>query len=142
MRYNPFLVVAATLSAILSTYAVLAIVFPSTTMKIAPHLDGEEAIVLYMALCLILAMVLIYLKINKPYVERILTGRPALKFSHPRSITTYLVIGFISLGFFAQLVEQNKTLYGKIVLASGVLLLLSVVTAVYERVWPSKKPSR
>ncbi|MCQ8116420.1 hypothetical protein [Methylomonas rosea] len=139
MKYNPFLIAGASASALLSTLAVLIFVFPKTTADIASHLDGEEAIVLYIALCLILLAAFLYFKTNKPYIERLFTGRRTSEFIGRRNITTYLVAGFICAGAFSEFVKQDKALHDNIVMISGVFLLLSIIAAIYRRFWPSNR---
>lgn len=137
MKYNPFLITAASVFAILSTLAVLILVFPKATADFASHLDGKEAIVLYVALCLILLAGFFYFKKNQAHIERLFSGRESPKFTYRRDITTYLVAGFICAGAVSELVTQDKALHDNIVMISGVFLLLSIITAIYRRFWPS-----
>ncbi|AMK75232.1 MULTISPECIES: hypothetical protein [Methylomonas] len=142
MKYNPFLIAATSICALLSTLAVLIFVFSNATADIASHLNGEEAIVLYIALCSILLTVFFYFKKNQGHIERLFSGRQTAQFAYRHDITTYLVAGFVCAGAASEFVKQDKALYDNIVLISGIFLLLSIIAAIYRRFWPSKKSFR
>ncbi|MBD9363432.1 hypothetical protein [Methylomonas fluvii] len=133
MKYNPFLIIIASVIALLSTLAVLILVFPKTTENIASHLDSEEAIALYIALCSILMAGFIYFKKNQNHIERLFSGRQTAEFGYRRDITSYLVAGFICAGAVSELVTQDKALHDNIVLISGIFLLLSIISVIYRR---------
>lgn len=142
MRYNPFLIIIASVFALLSTLAVLIFVFPKATTDIASHLDGEESIVLYIALCSIFLAGFFYFKKNQNHIEILFSGRQTAEFVYRRDITTYLVTGFICAGAASELVTQDKALHDNIVLISGIFLLLSIISVIYRIFWPSNKSFR
>jgi hypothetical protein len=140
MKYKPVLVITAALSAALSSYIILEFIFKTATIEITYHLGGEEAIILYVALVLICVMMVIYLRKNKLYIEKIFTGKPTSKFKSPWRISTFLIMGFISFGFLAQLVaKENKILFENLMLVSGAFLLLSIVAAICLRVFTTNR---
>ncbi|NOV30254.1 hypothetical protein [Methylomonas sp. ZR1] len=140
MKNHPFLISVTSAFTLLSALTVLAFVFPKATADISSHLHGEEAVILYIAFFLIFMAGVFYFKKNQDNIERLFSGRQTTEFVYRRDITTYLMAGFICAGASSELVTQDKALHDKIVMVSGVFLLLNIIAVIYRRFWPSTKP--
>jgi|GEM_PF-2412572 len=74
MKYNPLLTGIAILSAVSSSYFIATVLFADTTAKIVSVINGDGAVILWIALLLVLAITAIYIRSNGATVQKVLAG--------------------------------------------------------------------
>ncbi|MDO9162038.1 MAG: hypothetical protein Q8N35_01185 [Methylococcaceae bacterium] len=75
MRYHPQALVIAVLAAIVGYRFVTALLFPDASAAIAEAFYGEAAPMMWLALIAVLIVLSIYIRANKPMIDRVLTGQ-------------------------------------------------------------------
>lgn len=75
MRYHPQALAIAILSATIGCSFVINIVFPETSTKIVAAFDSDAAPVVWLALLLVLIALTLFVKANRPIIDKILSGR-------------------------------------------------------------------